>query len=246
MPVLSAPGDRNRSARRGSTILTSIVVLTVVLLLVLLMLPPLEISRGEARRTQCKHMLKQIALALHDYHDEHGVFPPAYLVDAEGQRLHSWRTLLLPYLDQKPLYKQIDLTRQWNDPVNVKAHEAVSMTFDCPAAEIPRDYTTYLAVLGDHSCLQPTTPRKLSEITDGANTTLMIVEVPPDRAVHWMEPRDLEETEFLAWDKETKYSHEAGFHAAFADGHVRFLPASLPAQDRRAMVSINRQDHWDD
>jgi prepilin-type processing-associated H-X9-DG protein len=246
MSVQSAPDDRNRSARRGSTILTAIVVLALVLLLVLLMLPPLEISRGEARRVQCKNMLKQIAQALHDYHDEHGVFPPAYLVDAEGQRLHSWRTLLLPYLDQKPLYDQIDLTRPWNDPVNVKTHKAVSMTFDCPAAEIPREYTTYLAVLADHSCLQPTTLRKLSEITDGPETTLMIVEVPPDQAVHWMEPQDLEVAEFLAWNKETKYSHAGGFHAAFADGHTRFLSASTSEQDRRAMVSVDGQDHWDE
>jgi len=50
---------------------------------------------------QCKNNLKQIGLAFHDYHDKFGSFPPAYTVDSNGRLLHSWRSLLLPYLAQQ-------------------------------------------------------------------------------------------------------------------------------------------------
>ncbi len=247
MSTRNSPRPRDhRHAPRAFTILELVVVLGILGLLVLLLLPATRRAREPARRSQCKNHLKQIALAMHNYHDEHGAFPPAYIVDAEGRRLHSWRTLLLPYFDQRPLYEQIDLTKPWNDPVNAKAYEANPYGYHCPSADMPADQTTYMAVLADNSCLQPTTPRKLSEITDGSATTLMIVEAPPDQAVHWMEPRDLEEADFLTWNNETKFSHAGGFHTAFADGHIRFILVGTPEQDRRAMVSVNGQDHWDE
>jgi prepilin-type N-terminal cleavage/methylation domain-containing protein len=160
MSTRNSPRFRNhRHAPRAFTILELIVVLGILGLLVALLLPVTRNAREPARRTQCKNHLKQIALAMHNYNDEHGVFPPAYLVDAEGQRLHSWRTLLLPYLDQKSLYEQIDLTKPWNDPVNAKAYAANPYGYDCPSADMPVNHTTYMAVLADNSCLQPTTLR---------------------------------------------------------------------------------------
>ena len=67
--------------------------------------------------------LKQIALALLNYEQAHHALPPAYTVDAQGRPLHSWRTLILPYLDQESLYQTIDLSKPWNDPANAKALE---------------------------------------------------------------------------------------------------------------------------
>ena len=56
--------------------------------------------RQDARRNACKDNLRQIGLALSAYHEEYGSFPPAYIVDAAGRRMHSWRVLILPYLGQ--------------------------------------------------------------------------------------------------------------------------------------------------
>ena len=58
--------------------------------------------------------IRNITLALLNYADTHKAFPPAYTVDANGNRLHSWRTLLLPYLDQQSLYESIDFSKPWN------------------------------------------------------------------------------------------------------------------------------------
>ena len=89
----------------------------IIVVLIALMLPAMRSAREPARRTQCRYNLKQIGLALHEYEQAFGVLPPAYTVDAEGKRLQSWRVLILPYLDQAALYKLIDLTKPWDDPV---------------------------------------------------------------------------------------------------------------------------------
>ncbi len=89
---IGTPGAKNRA---GLTLVEFLVVFGIIIVLVALLLP--GVRRGvpkAARRTQCKNNLKQISLALHNYHDEYQAFPPAYTMDADGQPLHSWRTLI--------------------------------------------------------------------------------------------------------------------------------------------------------
>src|SRR4051794_16882060 len=63
-------------------------------------------ARGAARRMQCQNNLKQLALAIHLYHDDLGCFPPPYIADSRGNPMHSWRVLLLPYMEQQALYNR--------------------------------------------------------------------------------------------------------------------------------------------
>src|SRR5437016_2000216 len=96
--------------------------LAIFMLLIALLIPATRSSaRPAARRAQCVNNLKQIAQALLNYEQAYGALPPAYTVDAKGRPLHSWRTLILPYLEQEPLYRTIDLSKPWNDPANVRA-----------------------------------------------------------------------------------------------------------------------------
>ena len=81
--------------------------------------------------------------------------PPAYTVDAKGRPLHSWRTLILPYLEQEPLYQTIDLSKPWNDPANAKALETSLPVFRCPEAVGPQNTTTYLAIVAPNGCFIP-------------------------------------------------------------------------------------------
>ena len=78
-----------------------LVVCGVLVVLVALFLPALRFggAREAARRMQCSNHLKQIALALHNYHDEYKSFPPAYIADESGKRMHSWRVLILPFIE---------------------------------------------------------------------------------------------------------------------------------------------------
>ena len=96
------------SSARGSTLVELLVVIFIIGLLVALLLPAVESARETARRAQCANNLKQIGLALHGYHDVWQSFAPAYLTrHLTGLELGTgwaWGTLVLPYLEQRPLY----------------------------------------------------------------------------------------------------------------------------------------------
>ena len=119
-------------SRRGSRLVEVLVVLSIIAMLIALLLPATRSGRYAARRAECVNNLKQIALALHNYEQAHKALPPAYTVDANGRPLHSWRTLILPYLEQESIYRTIDLSKPWNDPANAKASRPTSPFFDAP------------------------------------------------------------------------------------------------------------------
>lgn len=235
-----------RSRRLGFSVaeLLGIIALTVVLagLCIALFMPAVRTARPAARRTQCMNNLKQIGIALHNYADEWGTLPPAYTVDADGNPLHSWRTLILPWLDQSPLYNTINLSKAWNDPANLKAYETPVPAYSCPSTEGPGTHTTYMAVVARGGCFQSDQPREFSEITDEHGETLMIIEVQPEHAVHWMAPVDADEQRILSFGPESKLAHSGGLNAAFVDGRVRFLSAETPAGQRRDLISISAKD----
>ena len=168
--------------------------------------------------------------------------PPAYTVDANGRPLHSWRTLILPYLEQEPLYQTIDLSKPWNDPANAKASETVLPVFRCPEAVGPQNTTTYLAIVAPNGCLIPKESRRLAEITDAHGSTLMVIEAGEENAVPWMAPVDADESLVMSLGPTTKLHHAGGMNACFVDGSVRFLKASTPAAVRRALMSISGND----
>jgi hypothetical protein len=214
----------------------------ITIILIGLFLPQMNRGHEAARRTQCKNNLKMIALALYSYHDAYKAFPPAYTVDENGQRLHSWRTLILPWMEQNDLYKKIDLSKPWDHPVNAGAFKTTPHTFRCPSFELPADSTTYLAVVGENACFHPTKPRAISEITDGTSNTLMVIEVPVKQAVPWMSPQDADEQMVLNISPADKLAHTGGVQSALADGSVRFLSATMNPETRRAVISINAKE----
>lgn len=225
---------------------TLLVLLGISGILVLTLLPGARRSGGRelARRTQCKNNLKQIGLALYNYHDTYGAFPPACTVDAEGRPLHSWRTLILPYLDQKPLYDSIDLSKPWDDPANAEAREKLVPNYLCPSnAPSPRNHTNYLAVVAPGSCFGATKSCTLKDIVDGTENTLAVIEVPSDCSVPWMSPKDADEALILSLGPEAKVpAHVGGVHALLCDGTVRFLSVKLPAATRKALITIAAGD----
>ncbi|HBL46185.1 DUF1559 domain-containing protein [Gimesia sp.] len=100
---------------RGFTLIELLVVIAIIAILIALLLPAVQQAREAARRSQCKNNLKQIGLAFQNYHDTFNMFPPDYvdergsggtLADNEGH--WAWSTMILPYLDQAPLYNQMN------------------------------------------------------------------------------------------------------------------------------------------
>ncbi|MGQ0636207.1 MAG: DUF1559 family PulG-like putative transporter [Planctomycetaceae bacterium] len=104
------------SHRRGFTLIELLVVIAIIAVLIALLLPAVQQAREAARRTQCKNNLKQIGLALHNYHDTHNVFPlgwfPPIVAPGAGEANRfpswSWMVMIFPFIDQAPLYNNIN------------------------------------------------------------------------------------------------------------------------------------------
>lgn len=103
------------AARRrqvGFTLIELLVVIAIIAVLIALLLPAVQQARESARRTQCKNNMKQIGLALHNYHDTFSTLPPGAIQDFTGnaQNEASWISMILPGLDQTPLYNRANFS----------------------------------------------------------------------------------------------------------------------------------------
>ncbi len=99
--------------RRGFTLIELLVVIAIIAVLVALLLPAVQQAREAARRTQCKNQLKQLGLALQNYHDRSLVFPPGYVippayVGTANDTAFGWGTMILPFMDQGSLYETLN------------------------------------------------------------------------------------------------------------------------------------------
>jgi Protein of unknown function (DUF1559) len=201
-------------------------------------------SREASRRMQCSNHLKQIGLALQNYHDDYQTLPPAYVADADGKPMHSWRVLILPYLGEKELYNKYDFSEPWNGPNNSKLHGELVHVFHCPSRSAPyenRD-TNYVAVTGPETTWPGEKAVGLASLTDGTSNTILVVEMT-ESGIHWMEPRDLEMAQMpMAVNPKggqgISSDHPNVALALFADGHIHALNTNTPADILRRLLTI--------
>ncbi len=125
-------------ARRGFTLIELLVVIAIIAILIALLLPAVQQAREAARRTQCKSHLKQIGIALHNYHETHRTFPP-FFINRTGDPLRiadtdkgaNWLVFLLPYVDQAPIYNE------WN--FDIPANQNPGRSQEIPLFKCPTD-----------------------------------------------------------------------------------------------------------
>jgi prepilin-type processing-associated H-X9-DG protein len=212
--------------------------------LVALLLPAVQAAREAARRNQCSNNLKQIGIALQNYHDVHKTFPPAYTVDANGNKMHSWRVLILPFIDDSISHNVAEnyhFDEPWDSPNNQRLGAVAPSIFNCPSSMDDGPTTNYVAVVGEETVWPGDRPLGIRAIRDGTSRTIQVVETI-DSGIHWMEPRDLS---FAEAEQGLRSRHPGGSNAVFADSHVQFLPNDIPPAVLRAMLTREGQESVD-
>jgi len=194
--------------------------------LVALLLPAVQSAREAARRMQSVNNLKQIALAMHNYHATYKNFPPPANFSADGKPLLSWRVHILPFIGQQQLYKQFHLDEPWNSPNNKPLINQMPPIYRNPSSPAPADRAAYLVPTGTGSIFANPKGTSIRQITDGTSNTIMVVEVDPDSSVIWTKPRDLAYRPQRPLQGLGK-AHPGGFNVAFADGSVHFISNSI-------------------
>jgi len=218
----------------------------IIGVLAFLLLPSIN-SRPAPPRSECANNLKQIAVALRAYHDDYGSFPPAFVTDKKGRPMHSWRVLILPFMEQQALYEEYDFDEPWNGPNNRRFLDVAIPTYRCPSDDSGKvAITNYLAIVGPGTAWPGSSTVKDADVVDGPSDTIHVVEVR-NSGIHWIEPRDLGAAVLVPAINPKKggaisSGHREGANVLFCDGKVEFLTDETGAAAVRAMITTSAGD----
>jgi hypothetical protein len=206
-------------------------------------LPAICASHIADSRTQSMNNLKQIAIAMHNYHDAKNTLPASASYDGDGKPLLSWRVHILPYLNQNQLYKQFHLDEPWDSEHNSKLIAKMPPVYASPDhPELSAEWKTqYVVPTSKGTVFEGKEGKTVREITDGTVKTVMAVEAHGNRAVIWTKPDD------FAVDLEQPLKDLAGvrgdgFLAVLVDGSVQTISNAINPKKMRGMFTYARRE----
>ena len=206
-----------------------------------LLLPAVQKVREAAMRTASSNNLKQLGLALHNYHDAYGRFPPAFVVDKAGKPLYSWRVLILPFIEQDAIYKKWKMDEAWDSPNNKPLSDLAIKVFNDPAREASNK-TPYRVFFGNGAMFDAGKPgplasgTRLQDVTDGTSNTFMVIDAREE--VPWATPQE------LPFDPKKPLPPLGApgrqlFLALLGDGSVRAIAHGLAEETLKAYITRN-------
>jgi hypothetical protein len=192
----------------------------------------------------CSNNLRQVGLALNEYHAANGRLPPAAISDQRGKPLLSWRVAILPYLGKEELYAAFHLDESWDSPHNLALLNQMPHEFGCPAdIDAGPGKSGYRALVGRGTAFEPDfKPVRFGDFADGVDETILIGE--SRLAVPWTKPEDLYlDTGGLLRALGSRHAHDnIGFNVVFADGAVRRLRRSIDPKLLAAVITRDRNE----
>ena len=203
-----------------------------------------------------------MGLAMHNFHSTFNNFPPAVVFGPDGKPWHSWRVLILPYVEEAGIYNQYDFSQPWDSPKNRALIDKMPSVYRDPLnGETTGSDTHYAALVGEGTLFSPKGStikvangtasdglfkgRSMAEITDGTSNTISIVPVDPSRKIPWTKPEDINVgADFPGLGKPGGIFTPARIDGVgvapvlIADGSVRTLFETIDLATVRALTTI--------
>ncbi|QEG20953.1 DUF1559 domain-containing protein [Mariniblastus fucicola] len=248
-------------SRCAFTLVELLVVISIVGILIGLLLPAVQSVRESARRITCLNNLKQIGLALQNYHSAHQEFP----VGGTGWRSSwtpdetqiAWSAFLLPFLDQNNVFERIDFTDGFDSQSNVAAAESIIAVFVCPSSlrgtELSdgRGPCDYGGMYGERISGPNNPPKGLMvygqsyshrDIRDGSSHTIIVAEDSDFSDGQWINGRNIFDQAFPinqapAFENDIRSRHPDGANVSLADGSVHFLNQTVSLEVLAALCT---------
>lgn len=203
--------------------------------MIALLVPAVQKVRVAAARAQDQNNLKQIALAMHNYHDSYRGLPGAAICDKNGRPLLSWRVAILPFIEQQELYRRFKLDEPWDSEHNRKLIPLMPKLYEVPNVKSPPGETHYRVPYGNGALFDLCKKVRFIDVTDGTMNTLMVVTTA--ESVPWTKPDEVPYEPKGKLPRLARFFGDAGSSAAFADGSVRFLSPTVPEATLRALIT---------
>lgn len=247
-----AANPRSGPGRRKSSPLAYAAAAAVVLLIIgagfigLIQVGSSTASRLRQGRVQLNSIrnLETIAKAMNAYAADHGTYPPPVLRDKNGKALHSWRVLLLPYLGEEDLYRQIDLSIAWDEGENqMVSYGEMPAAYRHPSLQSWSFQTNYYLVTGPGTLFPPGGSLSPSQVPDGRSKTILVVEAQAQgQQSLWTEPVDLDVLSVAGTinvnaGRDLGGVTDGGVCVATADGRAHFLSDATPTMTVQSLLS---------
>ena len=261
-PIKHFQSPMRKVRANGFTLVELLVSIAIIGILIGLLLPAVQAVRESARRMQCQNHLRQIGLALHNYHSAYRKLPPGGLgvrpTIPDGKQM-AWSAMILPFLEQSAVYEKINFDFAFDDLVNAEAASTPIATYLCPTT--PRlsplqrgmGATDYGGIYGERISGPSFPPRgvmihevaiRFRDITDGLSHTLVVSEDADFRDGQWINAWNLFDQAFPInrapkFENDIRSFHSAGANGLFSDGSVQFMTDSMNLQILAAICTRN-------
>lgn len=216
----------------------------------------------DARRRASIIHLMEIGIALNNYNNVVGAYPPAVVFGPDGKPWHSWRALLLPYLERGVLAEEYDYKQPWDSPKNLKVLGRMPSSFRDPASDPSDHFTHYAALVGPGAAFAPEGGRlksgsperaddglRLGDVEDEPLATIAVAPVTPERKIPWTKPDDIVVgRDFPGLGKPggigAPYRRGGDLVAPvlFLDGKVLSITSRIPPGDLRALLTVRGKE----